>query len=187
MISYQTALLADDGDALTTMIGDALGEQERARELITESDAAIEAFVAAHPGLDGKTFALGQYFSGTLQLLAGADAPSTRFLARFGLSVPAALAGLDDGSLPAGMASVSPEQFGLLDSADAAYLRMYGEGAEAEFRSHPLVPSLQIERSGALHIISDDLISLLFAPNPAVTGEIVEHFGPLLTELAAAP
>lgn len=184
VISYKTTLLGDDGDELTRMIGAALGERALADTLIAESDALVAEFVEAHPGLAGTRYLLGQYFSGTLQLLAGADTPSAQFLARIGLVVPEEVAVFDDGSLPAGMANIAGEQFGLLDTAEVVFLRMYGQGAEEEFRANPLVAELRLETEGALHIISDDLITLLFAPNPAVTDDIIADFGPLLVELA---
>jgi hypothetical protein len=78
--------------------------------------------------------------------------------------VPDEIAALDNGQLPAGMASLSPEQFGLLDTADPAYLRMDGPGAAEEFDANPLVGQLRLTAEDQLHIISDDLITILFAP-----------------------
>jgi iron complex transport system substrate-binding protein len=186
VVSYKSQLLGDSGDELTAMIGDALGEPAAAAESIDASHRAVEEFVAAHPGLDGKTYALGQYFDGSLQVLAGRDTPSVRFLATFGLSVPGELVALDNGELPSGMASLSAEQIELLDTADAAYIRPYGGGAADRLDAEPLVATLRLTREGAFHHISDDLMSLLFSPNPAVTELILDDFGPYLEQLAGS-
>jgi iron complex transport system substrate-binding protein len=186
VVSYKSQLLGDSGDELTTMIGDALGQPDAATELIESSHRAVEEFVAARPGLEGKTYALGQYYEGSLQVLAGQDTPSVQFLATFGLSVPDELAALDNGGLPSGMASLSAEQIELLDTADAAYIRPYGDGAAQQLDAEPLVTTLRLTRQGALHHISDDLMSLLFSPNPAVTDHILDDFGPYLDQLAGS-
>lgn len=188
VVAYRTELLGDSGEELARLIGAALGEADRAEELIAASDRAIEEFAAAHPYLDSAEYVFGQHSSTTF-LVVSPQAQSSRFLARLGMGVPKELAGLweessSDGAASLGMITPSPEQLDLLDAADIALISTYGEGAAEQFRSQPLVANLDLLARDRLHLIGQDLAAALLQPNPATTEHLLSALAPYLEELA---
>ncbi|AHW65461.1 ABC-type iron-siderophore transporter, substrate-binding lipoprotein [Corynebacterium glyciniphilum AJ 3170] len=83
---------------LTETVATALGEQERGRELIEETETAMEREAAKHPNLDGASFVYGLTFEGGSQELGlyVAGDPRVAFLREFGLVDAPGLAGSMD-------------------------------------------------------------------------------------------
>ncbi|AHH97092.1 iron-siderophore ABC transporter substrate-binding protein [Kutzneria viridogrisea] len=186
VITYRHGLLQDDGDELVTMIGQAAGEEARARELVASSHAAIEAVKRELPGLAGRKVAFGQYTGGKTYLAASDHALSVRLLGQLGLRVPeqlSALAGQAEGyAASLGMVTPSAENLGVLDSADLALISTYGSGAREEFTRIPLVAKSSLAARGRLNLINQDLATTLLTPTPATTGYLLEQLKPLLAK-----
>ncbi|MGC0362537.1 iron complex transport system substrate-binding protein [Rhodococcus sp. 27YEA15] len=180
-ISYRTALLQDDGDDLTTMIGAALGKSDEARQLITSSDKAIGDFAASLPGLQGARAVFGQNYQGSTGVITARTAPVVRFLERLGLTAPDELVKLAE-SNALGTAQLADENLGLLDTADIAFVNT--PGGQDEFAALPIVQSLTLTTTGNIHYTGNDVASLMLTPNPAVTTVLLDQLGGPLTEFA---
>ena len=183
VVSYKTALLQDSGEELTELIGSALGKGEQARALTAQSDEAIGQFRTTHDSLEGKTYAYGQYAGGTLYLLGQPTNPSAKFLSRLGLKVADEVASAATADPTSAFVKFSPENFGILDSADVALISTYGEGSEEEFRGLPTVASLALTVRGNLQVIDQELSSALLFPNPATTEFLLGRLTPILVAL----
>lgn len=183
VVSYKTALLQDSGEELTELIGIALGKGDQARELTAQSNEAIGQFRTTHQALDGKTYAYGQYAGGTLYLLGQPTNPSAKFLSRLGLKVADEVASAATADPSSAFVKFSPENFGVLDSADVALISTYGEGSEEEFRGLPTVASLALTTRGNLEVIDQELSSALLFPNPATTEYLLDRLTLILVAL----
>lgn len=173
VVAYRDALLQDDGDELTTMIGEALGKSDEAAELIEESRAAIDAFRADIEGLDDVTAVFGQNYQGSTGVIIGDDTPVVAFLNRLGLQVPEDLAALADESEQLGTVQLSDERLGLLDTADVVFINA-PEGEEA-FLNPPIVQQLSVVVEDRLHFTGNEFASMLLTPNPATTELLLDR------------
>lgn len=180
-ISYKTALLQDPGEDLTRMIGQTLGKSAEAEALIRESSERLASFKAAHPGLQGKGYAFGQYAQGATYVVIAPDGPTAKLFEAVGVRLPEPIAALP--GWQAGMAQVGPEGLRVLDSADVAFFGV-ADGGRA-FTEQPLVGDMDLVRSGGMHFLTPDQASLLLQPNPATTAEVLDLIGPLLERVPA--
>ncbi|ANY07722.1 hypothetical protein AFB00_17085 [Pseudonocardia sp. HH130630-07] len=175
-ISYQKGMLLDSGADVTRIIGKALGKDAEADALVTRSVEQLTQYKAEHPAVEGTTYTFGQYAAGTTYLVIAQDGPTAQLFDAIGVRQPAGIA-----SLPiwqAGMAQVAPENLGVLDEADVAFIGATDGGAA--FAAQPLVADLDLTRAGRLNFLTADEASLLLQPNPATTGAVLELVAPKL-------
>lgn len=181
-VSFHTALLQDDGDELTRMIGTATGKAREADALIEASAEEIEAFRRKLPGLAGAKVVFAQYYRGSTGAVVTEDAPVVQFFGRLGLVVPDELSRLAGDAAAYGTVTLSDEKLDLLDSADAALVNA-PEGEET-FSALPLVRNLRLSGDGTLFFTGNELASLLLTPNPATTGLLLDQLREPLGRLA---
>ncbi|ODU03441.1 MAG: hypothetical protein ABS81_14220 [Pseudonocardia sp. SCN 72-86] len=182
-VSYRTALLQDSGDDLARLIGQALGRPAEADALIARSQDRLAQFKAAHPGLEGKGYAFGQYAQGGTYLVIAQDGPTAKLFDAIGIRLPGPIAGLP--VWQAGMAQVAAENLGVLDSADVAFIGVAGTAGERDFGAQPLVQDSNLLRSGRVDFLSYDESGLLLQPNPATTETVLGMIGPMLEKVPA--
>ncbi|MEU5402211.1 ABC transporter substrate-binding protein [Streptomyces sp. NPDC005963] len=182
VISYKTKLLQDSGDELTRLIGQALGEEAKAEQLIEKSHKTLADFAAAHPGLKGKTYAFGQESAGTVHTVIATDGPTARFFGTLGMRLPGPLTKLRIES--AGTTQLSQENLDLLDSANVAFFGVAGQKAREDFVKRPVVSSLKLTTGGNLHFLDFNESGMLLGPNPAVTDALLAKLGPALKKAA---
>lgn len=182
-ISFRTALLQDSGEDLTRMIGQALGRDAEAASMIGRAQEQLAAFRTGHPQLQGRTYTFGQFAQGSTFLVIAQDGPTAKLFGALGMTQPAPIAGLP--IWQAGMAQVAPENLGVLDGADVAFLGMPTADSRRDFTAQPLVGGLELVRSGGVHYLTQDQASLLLQPNPANTSAVLELLGPALEKATA--
>ena len=180
-IVYKTALLRDSPEDVTTMIGTALGEPQKAADLIQRSDRQLADFAAAHPYLAGKSFVFGQTLPSGLQLMVGDQALSTRVFTKLGLRIPAAFAGKGSPSDPLGSLTLAKENLGRLSAADVAFIFFY----EPSFQQDPVLQNLALVKEGRLQPIDTQQAYALLQPNPANTAYVLQTITPTLEKLKA--
>lgn len=97
-------------DELTITVGRAVGEEEEARALVAEVEAAFDAASAAHPEFDGATAVVAAPWEGIW--LYGPQDPRGRFLTRLGFTLPDDIEAMTGDRFGG---SISPEQAEYLD------------------------------------------------------------------------
>lgn len=143
----------------TEITGRALGEPERAAELIAEVETQIEAARAEYPQFEGLTLALsGPQFDGGYPFHTSADTRS-RFFTDLGMQVPAEL---DAAATSEFYGTVSREQAGLLDR-DVLIWQAGSAAERAAIEADPVLAALPVTTDGrALFIDGSDYDAIQF-------------------------
>lgn len=140
----------------TRMVGAALGQPERAEELIAEVDALFAEQVAAHPEFAGVEAVVAEQFEPGSSFARSATDPRTTFITSLGFVLPteiAELAGDLDG------AQISDEQMAVLDHDLLIWNVGYQPELRAEIEAKPLYPQLEVVKAGHSVFIDDPLVS----------------------------
>lgn len=132
----------------TRMIGTALGQAERAEELIAEVEARFEQAQADHPELVGKTAAVAVSFeAGTINAYGPSDVRG-RLLTDLGMQLPEPVVTSAADSF---FATFSLEQLPQLDG-DALVWGSYDADALARIAALPLRSSLEVTQGGEVFL-----------------------------------
>lgn len=130
----------------TRVIGRALGQEDRAEELVAEVEGRLVEAREQHPELDGASAIVarpstepGQFF------LFGPDDSRSRFLTALGLTIPTEVAELAGDSF---IATISAEQLELLDVADLVVWNVDTPADREAVTSNPIYQQLEVARSG---------------------------------------
>jgi iron complex transport system substrate-binding protein len=144
----------------TLITGRALGQEERAEELIAEVEAQFEEVRAAHPELEGKTLTLsGVAYEGEYPFHSSSDT-RTQFFLDFGMvNAP----GLDEIAGEEFYGTVSQEQAGLLD-ADVLLWQSGSDAERAEIENDSILNTIPAVAEGrALYVEGSDYDALQFS------------------------
>jgi iron complex transport system substrate-binding protein len=140
----------------TRMVGQALGQPERAEEMIADVEELFAQAAAEHPEFEGVEMVVAEVFEPGSSFARSATDPRTVFMTSLGFSLPddiAELAGDKDG------APISDEQMNLLDRE----LLVWNIGFEPELRADiegkPLYPQLDVVKDDRVLFIEDPLVS----------------------------
>ncbi len=130
-------------DFTTRVIGRALGQSERAEQIIAEVEDRFAQARRQHPELSGKTAVLVDFFEGALYA-RGPTEPHGKVLAELGFGYPPEIEAL----IPYGnvLAELSLEQIGLLDTADVLIVGDFD--GKRELRANPLYQALDAVSQG---------------------------------------
>jgi iron complex transport system substrate-binding protein len=144
----------------TRITGRALGQEDRAEELIAEVEALFEETRAEFPQLDGKTFTLsGTSYEGEYPFNASDDTRS-RFFVDLGMSVPAEQ---DEIAGDQFFGTVSQEEARLLD-ADVLLFQSGSDEERAGIEADPVLTALPSYAAGrVLFVEGSDYDALQFA------------------------
>jgi iron complex transport system substrate-binding protein len=144
----------------TRVTGQALGQPERAEELVGEVEARFAQVRAAHPELEGRTIALsGPTYEGNYPFNSTADT-RTRFFGALGMVVPPELDAAAGGSF---YGTVSRENASMLD-ADVLVWQVGSAQERAGIESDPVLAALPAVREGrALFMDGTDYGALQFS------------------------
>jgi iron-siderophore transport system substrate-binding protein len=142
----------------TRMVGQALGQPDRAEELIDEVESQFAETAADHPEFEGVEMVIAEVFEPGSTYARGPTDPRTRFMTSLGFVLPDEIADLAEAEDGEG-ASISDEQLDLLDRD----LLVWNIGWEPELRSDieakPLHERLDAVREGRELFIEDELVS----------------------------
>jgi iron complex transport system substrate-binding protein len=142
--------------ASTRLVGEVLGQSERAEELIAEVDAAFTEAATAHPEFSGMTALVAEQFEPGSSFVRSANDPRTKILTSLGFVFPDDLAELT-GDLDG--APVSDEQMALLDRDLLVWNVGHEPALRAEIEAKPLYAQLEVVKSGRSVFIEDPLVA----------------------------
>lgn len=111
---------------VVTIVGEALGKEDEARQVLEDLDAMVADAAAAHPEFAEATVAVPTESAGTYYLYLASD-PRVEILEDLGFSTPASVAELDSGESTF-YTTVSPEN---LDRIDADVILTFAETQDA--------------------------------------------------------
>lgn len=147
VVTYEQGLYADTSAESAHRVGQALGEDKGAQELIDKADAAVAKIKSEVPNLNGGTFLYGQAREGVAVMLVEKENAIARFMQSLGLTALPAVADLDNqGSVP-GSVDVSFEQVSMFNDAGVLFMTFQSDALQNAFETNPLVESVPIMKS----------------------------------------
>lgn len=159
-------------------LGEALGEPERAADVIAGVDAQVAELAAELPGLAGKTYTFANLVPGdTIYVIADPDDGASRVFNALGMELDPEIVAIDEGAV--GRVQISYEQIGLLQ-ADLVGVLLNG----AEPDSIVGLSELPSAESGALIDFTLPDIVGLNTPTPLSVPYLLDLMRPQL-ELVA--
>ncbi|MGY1603704.1 iron-siderophore ABC transporter substrate-binding protein [Geodermatophilus sp. SYSU D00815] len=167
----------------TRITGQALGQEERAEELIGEVEALFDEARAAHPQLEGASLTLsGPAFEGEYPFHASDDT-RTRFFVDLGMTVSAEL---DEIAGDQFFGTVSREQADLLD-ADVIVWQSGAPEERAGIESDPVLAAIPAVAEGrSVFIEGSDYDALQFSSALSLP-YLLENFVPKLAAALGTP
>ena len=168
----------------TRMVGQALGQPERAEELIADVDAQLADAAAAHPEFAGKEMVVAELFEPGSSFARSANDPRTKLMTSLGFVLPdeiAELAGDLDG------APISDEQMALLDRDLLVWNVGHDPELRAEIEAKPLYDPLDVVQAGHSVFVEDALVSGALTWGTVLSlPYAIEELVPLLAEKLAS-
>ncbi|TDD67072.1 iron-siderophore ABC transporter substrate-binding protein [Jiangella aurantiaca] len=140
----------------TRMVGQILGQADRAEELIAEIDQRFADAAAAHPEFEGVEMVVAEQFEPGSSFARSATDPRTVFMTQLGFVLPddiAELAGDLDG------APISDELMTQLDRELLIWNVGHDDSLRAQIEAKPLYDQLQVVQDGRVLFIEDPLVS----------------------------
>ncbi len=162
-VSYLDGVESDTWQQRTTHIGAALGRDERAQQLVTDTEAMVMQAAMANPAFVGKTFSRFYFSEGEIRAITGADA-SVVLLEQLGLVVAPEVAALPQNETP-GRATVSPENLDILDTADLMLVSYPSSTDRTSFESGPLFARLDAVKNGTYVVFESSVALALGFPS----------------------
>ncbi|WP_127841181.1 iron-siderophore ABC transporter substrate-binding protein [Actinomyces wuliandei] len=154
-VAFPTAAWSTPWRELITMNATAIGRQSEGEALVTQLEETIEAEVAKHPQLAGKTaaFFYQNEQNSSIGFYTTAD-PRAAFLTDLGMEVPESVRQVSEGSEEFSY-DLSAENADQVSDVDV--IVMYGEDSDLEeLQSDPLVGTIPAVRNGAVALIGAD-------------------------------
>jgi iron complex transport system substrate-binding protein len=166
----------------TLVTGRALGQEERAEELVAEVEAQFEETLAAHPELEGRTVTLsGVAYEGEYPFHSSTDT-RTQFFLDFGMVVAPQL---DEIAGDEFYGTVSQEQADLLD-ADVLLWQSGSDAERAQIEGDPVLNSIPAVAEGrALFVEGSDYDALQFASALSLP-YLLENLVPKISDIVTA-
>ncbi len=130
---------------MTSIIGRAVGQPERADQLVADIEVQLAKARDAHPEFAGATAVVAyDNEDGTYSYWPSPDVVG-RFLAALGFEVPAELAKLPDDTT---RGQISGERLNLFDTDVLVWWKVNGESGREKIRANPLYASLDVATQG---------------------------------------
>ncbi len=162
-LSYAESVDSDTWQQRTTLIGQALGRDEQAQKIITDTEAKIKQAAQDHPAFAGTTFSFSAVGSRRVETVLASDA-AVRFLEQLGLKISPEVAAQPQSGNP-GRANVSLENLSLLD-ADITIVTYTTDDDQTFIESNQVFQQLDAVKNG--NYIPLDLSVALAAGFPSV-------------------
>jgi len=179
--------VSKDGDNYLTssadqvrMIGAALGQPEKAEELLEEVDAAFAAARSEYPQWDGKTVTVATRTSEGWG--AYLDDARVHFMENLGFTQNPQIETLASTSENGWSVSISSEQLDLFDADLIVAFPIYIDSSE--ITDDPGWQAIPAVEDGRVLVIGDELSSAYSLGTPAATLYAIEQMTPLIDEVA---
>lgn len=156
--------------SLTTRVGTAVGKEDEAERLVSDTEALMKQTAEENKDLAGKTAALVVVFDDGQVSVFSDKAARGQILASLGLVLPDELKS-DDNAL---RLDISPENLSVLDSVDFLVIDNF-ETDRARLESIPNFNNLDVVKSGnivALDEVTSDAVSM---PNPVTIPFVLDR------------
>lgn len=175
----------DTWQVTTTRVGQALGQDARAAEIIPEVEARISAVKAGNPGFAGRTFTIGPVTAeGTVNTISRTDDASAIFMSQLGLELSPAVRDLPQGAFP-GRAEISPERLDLID-ADVVILTFNTPEAQERLEADRLFQRIPaVERGSYIALDLPTALAIAF-PSALSIPYALDQSVPRIAEALAA-
>lgn len=143
----------------TLLVGQALGQEQQARDLIDGVKKRYAEAAAAHPQFAGKMaiFLQAPYYEGSA--IAYQKGLSTEFLTDLGFDIPAVL---DQYSKDGAQAYIPTEKLDVLDAGDVLIWATENEGAKDELAKNKLFGQLRVVKEGRSVYTGDVLAGAIY-------------------------
>ena len=138
------------------MVGQILGQADRAEELVADVDEQFAAAAAAHPEFAGVEMVVAEQFEPGSSFARSATDPRTVFMTQLGFVLPADIAELA-GDLDG--APISDELMTQLDRDLLIWNVGSDPGLREQVEAKPLYDQLQVVQDGRVLFIEDPLVS----------------------------
>lgn len=170
VVTYRHGSYVDTWQEQAALIGEAMGEEQRAAAVVTGLQDRIAGVVAGHPSWRGRTFTLSfNYEAGRITSIVDPADFALRLVAELGLVPSPGLAQLTT-SGDAGQADLSYELVSALD-ADVLLMAHISPSVQAQLESLPVFAGVPAVREG--RYVPVDLITVSVLRSPMVLG--IEH------------
>lgn len=185
IVAPLTGPLNDPWQDITVAVGRAIGREDAALELVAETEAAMERYVAELGGVEGLSFAVALASDATqIRVVNKSIDTSARLFVEIGMVVPAGLEALSSGT-QVGAIDISHEEMGLLGEADAIFMASVGDNRDV-VESNPLFASLPAVRNGAYLPYDREVAAGLRVPTPLSIPYVLEQIRPTLEKAVAS-
>lgn len=167
------------------MVGQAIGRQDEAEQVVQQTEIAIDEAVAAHPHVEGKSAAWAWFTPADLSTIGIYTSSDLRpqMLREFGMVDAGIVTELSAGS-DAFTANLSAEQADTL-MADVLIFYVDDQAQEQTLLADPLIGQIPALRDGSYVASSDNALALpLSSPTPLSIPVALEGFLPLVDEAA---
>ncbi|SDU64767.1 iron-siderophore ABC transporter substrate-binding protein [Jiangella alkaliphila] len=166
------------------MVGQILGQADRAEELIADVDAQFAEAAAANPEFEGVEMVVAELFEPGSSFVRSATDPRTVFMTQLGFVLPADLAELA-GDLDG--APVSDELMTQLDRELLVWNIGHEPDLRAQIEEKPLYDQLQVVQDGRVLYIEDPLVAGALTWSTVLSlPYALEHLVPQLAETMGA-
>jgi iron complex transport system substrate-binding protein len=143
-------------DEYTRLAGRALGDPNRAEQLIAGVDAQLKAAAAANPRFKGRTAVVAERLEKGMTFVRSPNDPRSQLVAALGFTIPPEigdLAGDMDG------ATISDEKMALLDRDILLWNTGFSPDVRRDVERAPLYSRLKVVQAGRSVFVDDPLVS----------------------------
>lgn len=162
-VAYVAGPYRDSWQEQVRVIGRALGRGARAEELVADLDARLDATVAQHPELAGRTVSFSNHYEpGKIVTVQSPDDPAMRFITRLGLVRAPGVAALPTGQF--GNSEISMERLDVLD-ADVVVMLYGSPTLRRQLEGNPLFRRLSAVRRGDYVVVDLDTAIAMRTPS----------------------
>lgn len=177
-VAYQQTQITDGWEVQTKVIGQALGRQDRAQEVIAGVKSKIDEVRKAHPEFEGKTASYSFHFApDSIQTINSTDDYAAEIVGDLGMSLSPKVTALegDQG------AQISLEQIGILD-ADVLILAYTSDDLRKSLENNPVFQSVPAVKDGRYLPVSLDTAYALRQPSVLSIPYSLDQIEPGLAE-----
>lgn len=181
--AWQSESFRDTWMEQTLLAGQALGMEEKAHQLIAETENQIEATREEFPELAGKTFSLSFLYNETS--INSINAPTdfaVKFFLDLGFVLPPALAELSE-QQGGPQAALSLETLHFID-ADLMVVAFSSPEIQAAYEANPLYQQLEAVKDGRVVVVDLSTVTQLRAPSVLGIRWVIEQLQPNFAALA---
>ncbi|MFI6033360.1 iron-siderophore ABC transporter substrate-binding protein [Streptomyces sp. NPDC051315] len=181
-IGYETAWGAQSWQEHVRVVGKAVGRTAEAEKVISDTEAAIDAVKAKHPGLNGKTYSLSiGNTPAKIYTIASEDDFAAKLMGELGLKLTPSITNIKTVSgSPTG--ELSFEQLDRLD-ADLVIIAFTTKDLRQAFEASALVKSMSAVKKGNYVVTDVETISQLRSPSALGIPWALNNLEPGFTKL----